>query len=126
MDHSYIDNFIREGQTETFSLKNFYETKLITNGKRDNFFRIPFYSFFIEHYKDFESEIQFYTLPQNMFYKPKTLSMDIYGTTEMWLPILHLNEMITVAEFHKPIIKVYSPNTIFDLISIFFKREGKN
>ena len=126
MYHTFIDDFIKNGQTETFSLKNFYETKLITNGDRDHYFRIPFYDFFLEHYKEFEKEIQFYSLPQHMFYRPKTLSYDIYGTTEMWLPILHVNEMISIAEFHKPIIKVYNPNTIFDLISIWFKREGKN
>ena len=121
MYHTFIDDFIKNGQTETFSLKNFYETKLITNGNRDHY-----YDFFLEHYKEFEKEIQFYSLSQHMFYRPKTLSYDIYGTTEMWLPILHVNEMISVAEFHKPIIKVYNPNTIFDLISIWFKREGKN
>ena len=126
MDHNYIDNYIQEGLSETFSLQNFYETKLVSNEKKDHIFRIPFYDFFLEHYKDFENELQFYHIPEHMYYKPKTVSFDIYGTTEMWLPILRVNKMSSIVEFHKPIIQIYNPNTIFDLISIFFKREGKS
>lgn len=125
MDH-YIDKFIENGQMETFSLKNFYETKLISNSNKDHIFRIPLYDFFLEHHHELEKTLQYYHVPQQMFYKPKTLSFTVYGTTEMWLPILRVNNMTSITDFYKPIIKLYNPNTIFDLISIFFKREGKS
>lgn len=126
MDHNWIDKFIEEGQDATLSLKNFYETLLIAdNVNSDHIYRAPFYDFFIEHAKEFEKTIQYYNLPQHMFYRPKTLAFEVYGTTEMWLPILRVNGMVNITEFHQPIIKLYNPNAITGLIEIFFKREGK-
>ena len=61
-----------------------------------------------------------------MFYKPKMVSMELYGTTELWLSLLRVNEMTNITEFHQPLIKVYNPDQVKELITIFFKREGKN
>lgn len=126
MDHNYIDSYIKEGNDETLSLRNFYETLLITDSiNSDHYFRVPFYDFFLEHHKEFEKTIQFYTIPQTMFYRPKTLALEKYGTTEMWLPIMRVNGFINITEFHQPVIKLYNPNEVKPLIEIFFKREGK-
>ena len=43
-------------------------------------------------------------------YKPKKLSLDLYGTTEIWSALLELNKMYSLVDFNmekQP--KVYSP-----------------
>jgi hypothetical protein len=60
----------------------------------------------------------------SMFYRPKSVSLDLYGTTELWLALLRVNDFKSVADFHYNVIKVYSPSDLYELINIFFKREG--
>ena len=124
-NHTYIDRYIRDGQNDSYSLSNFYESVLIANQDKDHIIRVPIGDFFIEHMSDFEHAIQIYNIPQTMFYKPKTLSMEIYGTTELWLAILRVNGMKNISEFHKSVILVWNPNTLRELIDVFFKRKNK-
>ena len=42
-------------------------------------------------------------------YKPKTVSMDLYGTCEFWNDILILNDCFSVYEFKPEKLKVYDP-----------------
>lgn len=75
--------------------------------------KFPFSSI-INKYKDFlyniiieielnDEEFEIYQ------YKPKMLSEDLYGTTELWDSILILNNATTVAEFNSKKIKLYDP-----------------
>ncbi len=119
---TYIDQLIADGENATLSLKNFYDTMLInTNG---HYFRVPWEDFFTKHFEDLAGLVQYYTIPQTMFYKPKTLSLELYGTTELWVAILRLNKMRNITEFHRPIILIWEPNRMNELINVFFKREG--
>lgn len=122
---TYIDTFIEEGKENTLSIRNFYDSMLVGNSDRpDHIIRIPISDFFVKHRDHLVDLIQIYTIGESMYYKPKTLSLQLYGTTELWLSILRLNEMKNVTEFHLPIIKIYDPNRIKDMINIFFKREN--
>ena len=124
-DITYIDKYIADGKKETLSLKNFYETILIGDkNNSDHIFRVPINDFFIKYRKELDSIVQYYSIPQSMFYKPKSVSYELYGTTELWLAILRLNGMRNVTEFHQPIIKIYNVNSLKELIDIFFKRTG--
>lgn len=124
-DITYIDKYIADGKKETLSLKNFYETILVGNvDKPDHIYRIPINDFFVKHKSELDSIVQYYSIPQSMFYKPKTVSYELYGTTELWLAILRLNGMRNITEFHQPIIKIYNANSLKELIDIFFKRAG--
>ena len=124
-DITYIDKYIADGKKETLSLKNFYDTLLVGDVDDPNHvFKISIGDFFIKHRDELESIVQYYSIPQSMFYKPKTVSYELYGTTELWLSILRLNNMRNITEFHQPIIKVYNANSIKELIDIFFKRAG--
>ena len=78
----------------------------------------------IEHMNEFNEAVQIYQIPETMFYKPKLLSAELYGTTELWLAILRLNGMKNITEFHKPVIQIWEPGTLKQLIDVFFKREG--
>lgn len=124
-DITYLENYIIDGQNETLSLKNFYDTVLVSNGDKNHIIRIPIDDFFLKYRDELDPYIQLYSCPQEMFYKPKALSLSMYGTTELWLAILRLNNMKNITEFHKPYIKMYQPEAIKEIIKIFFKREGK-
>lgn len=124
---TYISDFIADGQKASISLKNLYDTILCSDAHNmDHIYRIPIGDFFTKYRDELIPTIQWYTLPQHMFYKPKMVSMELYGTTEMWLSLLRVNDMTNITEFHQPMIKVYNPSQVKELINIFFKREGKN
>lgn len=124
---TYINEFIADGQKASLSLKNFYDTILVGDVHNpDHIYRTPIGDFFTKYREQLITTIQWYNLPQIMFYKPKMVSLELYGTTELWLSLLRVNEMTNITEFHQPMIKVYNPDQVKELITIFFKREGKN
>ncbi len=123
---TYSDDFINEAQKSVLALKHFYDTLLITHhDKRDHIIRVPIHDFFIKYRKELESTIQWYNVPINYLYKPKTVSLELYKTTEMWLALMRLNGFINITEFDQVVIKVYNPADVRELINIFFKRERK-
>lgn len=125
-DRTYIDQYINDGMRETLSLHNLYDTILIGNkNNEDNIFRIATNDFFLKHKDELEKIIQIYEVPDTMYYKPKALSLQLYGTTELWLALLRANNMRNVTEFHQKYIKVYQPDLLVDIIKVYFKREDK-
>lgn len=118
---TYMDSFINDGKNDILSIKNFYDTILIET-KKDHVIRVPCDDFFIKYKNELEDSIQLYTISESFYYKPKLLSLKLYNTTELWLGLLRVNNMRNVSEFHYPIIKIYNPNSILELINIFFKR----
>lgn len=122
---TYINQYIQEGENASLSIGNFTESLLLSNADKTHIIRVPFDDFFIKHMDEFNVAIQLYQIPDTMFYKPKLLSLELYGTTELWSGILRLNKMKNITEFHKPVIMVWEPTTLKELIDVFFKREGK-
>lgn len=121
---TYVDQFVSEGLSETIKLDNFYSTQLVANVNKDHIFRIPWDDFFLKYKTQLEQITILYSMPESSFYKPKQVSYELYGTTEVWLGLLRLNNMRNITEFHRPIIKVYNPYQLNELIDIFFKRDG--
>lgn len=123
-DITYIDTYISDGNKQVISLKNFYDTIIVEDANdKENIFRTAINDFFIKYRDQLSSSIQYYNVPESMFYNPKMLSFELYGTTELWLALLRVNEMTNISEFHVPIIKVYNPGDLKELINIFFKRD---
>lgn len=123
---TYVDSYISEGQKAVLSLKNFYDTVLTADvNNPTHIIRIPIADFFVKYRKELEPTIQYYNVSDRYFYQPKTLALDLYGTTEMWLSLLRVNNMRNITEFHLPVIKIYNPTDVKELINILFKREGK-
>jgi hypothetical protein len=65
-------------------------------------------------YKDFLSNIVIETelndeLQNKYRYKPKMVSMDLYGTCEFWNDILILNDCFSTYEFKPEKLKAYDP-----------------
>lgn len=122
---TYMDTFISDGNKSTISLKNLYETMLIgDNDNPNHIYRVPWNDFFIKYKDQLDQITSYYSVPESRFYKPKMVSYELYGTTELWLGLLRLNNMRNTSEFYHPIIKVYNPYQIKEFIDIFFKREG--
>lgn len=125
-DVTYIDRYINDGQKAVISMKNLFDTILVGDANNEeHIYRIGINDFFLKHRSELESIIQWYSVPESMFYKPKLLSLELYGTTELWLSLLRVNNMKNVTEFHLPIIKVYNPYALKEIIKVFFKREKK-
>lgn len=125
-DITYTDQYINEGQSAPTGLHKFYDTILMTNEEnKDHIFRIPLYDTFLKYRQHFQEAVVIYQMPRSQFYQPKTVSLELYGTTEMWLALLRLNSMRNISEFKKQIIKVYDASAVQELIEIFFAREGK-
>ncbi len=125
-DITFIDQYINDGKKATISMNNLYDSILVGDEDDDeNIFRIPIDDFFLKYKRELEESKQFYKIPETMYYKPKMVSYELYGTTELWLAILRANNMKNTSEFHYPVIRVYNPNRLKDLIKVFFKRENK-
>ena len=56
-------------------------------------------------------------LARQYLYKPKLFSYDIYGTTELWFELLHLNNWTSVIDFKPNRIKVYEPDGLKQVIN---------
>ena len=123
---TYIDDLITEGQQEVLSLEKFYDTMLSADADNPlHIIRIPVYDFFTRYHNQLKNSIQYYNLSSRLFYQPKAVSLELYDTTELWLSLLRVNNMKNITEFQEPVIKVYNPVDVKELINIFFKREKK-
>lgn len=123
-DITYIDTFIEDSKKATLSLNNLYDTLLINTENTDHYYRVPWNDFFIKYKNELMDTLQLYSLPETLFYKPKTLSFELYGTIDLWLALLRANNMKNITEFHLPIIRIYNPGKLQELVSIFFKRDN--
>lgn len=121
---TYVNQYISDGNSAVISLNNLYETLFITDENGKKLFKVPLNDFFIKYRDQLKDTIQVHAVPQLLFYKPKMVSQYLYGTTELWLSLLRLNGMRNVTEFHYPMIYIYNPGGLFELINIFFKRQG--
>lgn len=56
-------------------------------------------------------------------FKPKALSLDTYGTTELWSSILAINHMDSVVEFNKKKLKLFRDDILEILEEILILEE---
>lgn len=123
-DITDINQFIDDNKKAVLSLNNFYDNITLEDNNKCKIL-IPWNDFFLRYRKELEEIEEWHTIPESHFYKPKMVSFEIYGTTELWLALLRVNNMRNITEFHFPIIKVYNAKGLMELINIFFKREKK-
>ena len=128
---TYIDDLIQDGLNAEISQQNLKTYALVTNlyplDGDVRTIKIPYLSL-TNKYKDFLSSCVVPTLlgPEDIVkyrYKPKTLSLDLYKTTELWFAILELNNMKSIVDFHDKnnpdewILQLYEPKRAIDLIN---------
>lgn len=120
-----IYQLIKKNSQASYKLENFYDTILVADDPSKYIYRVPIDDFFIRYKDQLKAIETTYALPENLYYKPKALSLLLYNTTEYWLALLRINKMKNITEFCQPLIKVYNSILLKDLVNIFFKREGK-
>lgn len=125
MRHTFIDEYIEDGQKAIYGLKHFYDSILIQNYENDRIIKVPWDDFFLKYKDELYDAIQLYNVPVKNFYRPKSVSLDIYQTTELWMGLMRLNNFRNITEFDQSIIKIYNPAKLKELVNIFFKREKK-
>lgn len=103
------------------SYRTLHPSLVISNVKNDDVIRVP-YSSIINKYKDFLSTIVVEiklddAMREKYMYKPKMVSNELYGTTELWSEILILNNAYSVIEFTPRVLKCYDPNRFKSFIN---------
>lgn len=77
---------------------------------------IPYQTLVCRYHNILTPYIKEVTLDDNdyakYYQKPKLLSMDYYGTPELWSGILYINNMVSVANFTKKTIKLFTSSII--------------
>ena len=101
---------------------------ILHNEETDENIRIPFSSL-LNQYRDYLSNI-IISVPLNDVlrnkyrFKPKMISDELYGTTELWDTILVLNNCFRVCEFDPKVLKIYDPEKLKEYINTILILEG--
>ena len=113
---STITEQVYEAKSLDISYRTLHPAAVILDEQTGRNIQIPFSSL-INKYKDFLHEI-IIEIPLSekekeiYMFKPKMLSEDLYGTTELWDTILILNNVVSVSEFKPDVVKVYDHNRL--------------
>ena len=94
-----------------------YDNKIIFN-----------YTSLIEKYRYFlQSKIKLIELTDNEYlkykFKPKMLSADFYGTTELWSSIMRINNLMSITEFTLKKLKLFTSDIMTVLNEILIIEE---
>jgi hypothetical protein len=57
-------------------------------------------------------------------FKPKMLSFDLYGTTELWSSLMELNGVLSIVDFTLETPKVFHPNSFMKKLNEVMIMEG--
>ncbi len=127
MYYSTIQELIDQVEKKEISYRNLHTTFCIRqNGE---VIQVPYKSMIREYMDLMENDAITVSLPDDEVriykYKPKKLSYDLYGTTELWAAILELNKMYSTMDLtcEKPFL-VFNPNTVKEKINEILIMEG--
>lgn len=115
-DEAYMDAYVREGENLIFSRStNTFKTKT-------NDVITPQQTIVCRYYDSLKPYIvtKTFTEDEKRRYKfnPRFLSYDLYGTPELWAELLYINNMVSVTEFKKDTVKVFTTDIINALVEI--------
>ena len=127
MYYSTIQELIDQVEKKEISYRNLHTTFCIR--QNDEVIQVPYKSMIREYMDLMENDAIKVSLPDDEVriykYKPKKLSYDLYGTTELWAAILELNKMYSTMDLtcEKPFL-VCKPNTGKEKINEILIMEG--
>ena len=117
--YSTIQELIDSVKDMEVSYRNLHSYIYINDGK--DMIKIPYKSIIREYLPFFESIIVELPLtPEEVIdyrYKPKKLSYDLYGTTELWSSLLELNNVYSVIDFDLEKVRVFDPKELPKLLN---------
>lgn len=107
---------ISEAENLELSYRVLHPSAILHDDITNTNIKIPFSSL-TNKYKDFLSKIVITIdlsdeLMLKYRYQPKTVSLDLYNTTEFWNDILILNNCFSVSQFTPKKLKVYDPEEL--------------
>lgn len=112
-----IEDFINTGKDNSYNLEN-------TNFYNEiDGIQIPVKSIFFETYRGLILnnciKVKMSDKKLNRYrYRPKLLSYDLYGTTDLWHLILWINNMYSVTQFNESSIYIFNPDKLNLLVRI--------
>lgn len=117
--YATIQELIDSVNDMEISYRNLHTNVYIKN--KDDIIKIPYKSIIMEYLPYFKSSVVELKLgpeeaPKYKF-KPKKLSYDLYGTTELWSALLELNQLYSIIEFDKEVYKVFEPKEFMKLLN---------
>ena len=127
--YATIDDLIESSKGKDLSYKNLHSYIYIKEHEGD-IIKVP-YGSVIRNYLPYLRDIAYeVTLTRNEYtryrFKPKTVSYDLYNTTELWGAILELNQVYSVIDFNleNKKIKVFNPDELFTMLNEIMIIEG--
>lgn len=128
MAESTIKETIELGKELEITSNTLHYKKVITNSNNENFiFSIS--SIFDKYYELMKERTMVIELTdaeyRKYIYKPKLLSLDLYGTTELDFLLLRLNNMTSCIYFNKQTFKVFDKD-ITTLLNEIMIHESTN
>lgn len=113
---AYMDEYVKDGEALVFSRDtNLFKTKT-------NDIITPYQSIVCRYYDSLKSYITTMTFSgdekDRYKYNPRFLSYDLYGTPELWAELLYINNMVSVAEFKKTTVNIFTTDIIDALLEI--------
>lgn len=99
---------------DDISYRALHSIAYISDADTGDVITVP-YMDLISKYSDFlDAIVVEMTLTDELYfryrYRPKTLSNDLYGTTELWFTLLNLNGFRSIMEFQPKKLKYYDPD----------------
>ena len=117
--YATIQELIDSVNDMEISYRNLHTNVYIKN--KDDTIKIPYKSIIMEYLPYFKSSVVELKLsPEEVSkyrFKPKKLSYDLYGTTELWSALLELNQLYSIIEFNKEVYKVFEPKEFMTLLN---------
>lgn len=117
-----IEEQILEGENNELSFRTLHTYANIENAVDEERLVVPFGSL-LNKYRHFlkplVTELPLnHTLYLKYRFSPKTLSLDLYDTTEYWASLMELNNCVSISDFDfEESIKVYDPTQILDMVN---------
>ena len=117
--YATIQELIDSVKDMEISYRNLHTNVYIKN--KDDTIKIPYKSILKEYMPFLQSTVLNLrlTAPEVSLYrfKPKKLSYDLYGTTELWSALLEINRMYSIVEFNQEEYKVFDPKEFKTLLN---------
>lgn len=117
--YATIQELIDSVNDMEISYRNLHTNVYIKN--KDDVIKIPYKSIIREYLPYLQSSVVELKLSPGEVskyrFKPKKLSYDLYGTTELWSALLELNQLYSIIEFNKEVYKVFEPKEFMTLLN---------
>lgn len=123
--YSNLSDFIYQGRQNTISYQNLSYVQPFEDIKFP-IFNVVTYDY-LQEFKDAAVTINLTNDEFDKYkYKPRLLSIDLYGTTELFFVILAVNGMASEKEFSKQTIKLIPVSTLKDMMQQVYANEKQH